>query len=261
MAAVAKAKVTFGDRLDNLTDASSFTMVFKGTGSSGTVDDNGINNALIAFLDHAYPGQAQPVSNYLSDQIDLTGGTCHIDLTDISTHLDGSVAGPPYLVTPFTMTNGTGGVGLPPNNACVLSYRADYGTQLEQAPPAQIPSDDDAIDQGAPPTHLGKPRPRAGLRGRIFLGPLSTKCSLAIGGGGGEQGEFSVPFSTDVKIAFDNLLKGFNLGAANETRPVVWTRRGAAVHTVSFYAFSAGFASQRRRQDVSGQRVHTWLAV
>ena len=261
MPSVITARVTLADKLKVLEDDSHFSIHFKGTGTGGLVDDVGVFNKLSGFLDGVAPGQALSLAHYLSNQIDFTGGSSRIDLTDITTHLDGTPAGPPYNGTPLDITSGSGATGLPPNNAACMGYRADYGTQLEQGPVTDIPTDDDAQDQGAPKTHPGKPRPRAGLRGRIFIGPLSTLCLSSLESPGTDAGLMATQFTTDLKLAFNTLCHPINPGAANETTMMIWTRRGAAVNAVRFYALSPGFASQRRRQDTNTVRVHTWLPI
>lgn len=143
-----------------------------------------------------------------------------------------------------------------------LGYRADYGTAIEHGPITNLPSDDDAIDQGAPPTHLGRSRPRARLRGRFYLGPLEwIALASSSAGPGNIAGALHSLFKSDLAGAFNALAQTFFPGAPDQFNLVQWSRRSAAVNAVRWYYVNEFAATVRRRTDVTQARVHNWVGV
>ena len=132
--------------------------------------------------------------------------------------------------------------------------RADYGSTIEHGPTStSIPSSDAAQDQGAPATHTGKTRPRASLRGRVFIGPLTA-------GVPDSNGHVTASAATVVQDAFDDLVGALS-ALANSTTIVVWSRATASVAAVTWRIVPPIFGSQRRRVDPDAFRVHQWQPV
>jgi hypothetical protein len=179
-----------------------------------------------------------------------------INYTDVTAHLDGSNAGPPFRTDLATLTTASSASDSPGQVCACVAYRADYGTAIEKGPMEDLPTPDDAQDYGAPPTHPGRTRPRARYRSRFFLGPLCTGLPIATLGGG-----LNTTFKNDLGIAMTTLLQTWNSGTANQFNCVVWSKADAMVRSAKYYFVNENCASQRRRADPTETRVHAWTHV
>lgn len=252
---VVRARVSFLDA-DTLQDNPSMDFYFEATGSDADLSfttATAPQTAVAAFFNSLSTGQSNALCLYMSDQVSRAANAASIAWTDITGSLDGSPAGAAFRTDTFTLGAGETGQPLPAQIACCVGYRAAYGTALEHAAAASsLPSDDAAIDEGAPTTHSGVARPRARLRGRFYLGPLDV-------GTLSSTGDFSSAFLTDVLAAANGLLATtFNPGSANQFYAVQWSRRNAAISEISMLYVDEGPATQRRRQDTTVNRVHVW---
>jgi hypothetical protein len=251
-----RCRVTFLDS-GTLQDATSFGFCAEATGSDTNLNPDDVQDAVGTFLNTASGGSTDPIAGYLANNISRVTDGVNIAFTDITAHLDGSDAGPATQNRQITLAAPREATNTSDRLAICVGYRTDYGSAAEHGPSTSLPSDDDAIDQGAPPTHLGSPRPRARMRGRMYLGPFIFDCMDST------NGEPIAALLTTVKNASSVFFAIHNEALSNQWSVVVNSRRDASVHTTSngFYYVNEGWATQRRRGDTTELRRHNWVAV
>ena len=225
---------------------------------SGLPIDNTVNDfvfedstlsAAIAVAQAAVPAfyntgstSGKKVSDFISQTISRTVPV-DVKCYDISTTLNGSPHGSPVATSTFTLGNPVSAVDIPSEVAVCFSFHAAYGTSVEEgAIDTSIPSSEEAIDQGAPTTHTGRDRPRARVRGRIYVGPLSFGAVKTSGGAQCTVADDLVTALVGAGGAGPRLLA---LTGANWR---VWSRRNAAVYTVTTGWVDNEFDTQRRRR-------------
>lgn len=147
---------------------NDFAFTFPGIPVGGDLD------LVVGAVDNFYnDGATGPdrLSWYLSAWISRAA-THHLEFYNI---VDGPL-GSPFHIRPWLGPANPGFTPsfFPPECAAVLSFHADMVDVAEFGPPEAIPSTDAAIDQGAPATHVGTPRPKARRRGRLYVGPLNN---------------------------------------------------------------------------------------
>jgi hypothetical protein len=109
--------------------------------------------AVITFFNGPITGATHPPAYYLSTFLNRAANMATLQKYSLAAPIAGSgVSGPPILTTPFTL-GGPGGVGLPQEVCCCVSYHAVDASIPEHAPGA---------------------RPKARYRGRVYFGPLQT---------------------------------------------------------------------------------------
>jgi hypothetical protein len=189
---------------------------------------------VIAFYNDTIPPATQPVCHYMSNDLDRTSNSALIEWYDVTAVLNGNPAGSPIRQDMFTLGAGSALQSLPPGCACCVGYRTDYGGTPEFAPGS---------------------RPRARLRGRFYVGPLTIGANTASGG-------LLQPGLIDsLGFSFQHMARTQNTGAANQFRLVQWSRKAAAVHPITNYFVDEACTYQRRRADDTANRVHDWLPV
>lgn len=117
-----------------------------GFGADKIADANVCITKLNAFYDNI-DGVA------IAQNIQTTNGL-HYQVFDVSSHLDGSAAGPPILEVDHSVSPQATNIPLPNEVAIAITFKAAYGTASEFGP--------------------GGTRPRARLRSRVYIGPLPT---------------------------------------------------------------------------------------
>lgn len=242
-------------------DNTSMDFYFEATGSDTNLTISEVYTAIEFFFNGLAPSQTLPLSNYIATDISRATNACTITATDVTAHLDGSPAGSPFSQTQFTLGGGGINNSMPPSIAVAVGYRRDYGSDLEHGPVISLPSDDDAIDQGAPPTHMGRSRPRARDRGRFYFGPLNSLVSSSLNHNTGTGQDIDSNFITQMTAALHNFLEGKNPGLHDQFQACQWSRRGASVGSAAFFYVNEFFASRRNRADTTLARVHNWVAV
>lgn len=258
MATVIHARVTLTDGLTFL-DSSSNSFTFK---SSTDVDPVTLASSLEPLVEAFYntnaAGATNHLTSYISNDVSRLTGATSTTWYDVSASLGGPL-GPPIETDLWTLAGGGGTGRLPPGVAITLGYRAAYGGDAEKGASASLPSTDQAIDQGAPATHTGITRPRARDRGRIFFGPLNP-LAVIVGNDSVNGGTVSTAARTDIGAAFKALCAAAPLATPGAT-VVVWSRRAAAVKDVAYFYVDEGSTYQRRREDDTVNRVHSWAVV
>jgi len=187
---------------------------------SGSVALTALVTSVQAFYNSGTTGTI--LAEVIGAVVSRTANACYIDTYDLTGHLDGSPHGSPTSHTAFTLTPSlsSGITQLPYQDCLVLSTRANYGTALERGPTASMPTPESAQDDGAPATHMGSTRPRASLRGRLYIGPLN---SAALDGNG--RTASGAGGTSRLKIQAPALL-------AAQPSWSVWSRRTASTHPI-----------------------------
>jgi hypothetical protein len=178
-------------------------------------------------------GTGLAVASFIGPQISRTAPAIfkHYNLDG---HLGGGALGSPVRTWPMALLGaGNGGLGLPSEVACCLSYHSDYGADVEFGPG-------------------GATRPRSRDRGRVFIGPLSNSGCIS------QEATTLRPYVSD-NLRNTLLAAGRRL-ADNSGLPgswVVWSRKAAAVHNIFGLSVDDAFDTQRRR----GERANVRTAL
>lgn len=222
---------------------NDFVFEFTGGTINPPADYPNVVQGVSDFFRHVQAG-GHAVGEYISDYVDRAV-THQIDVYTIGTHLGSPVWSAPWL-GPVTAAPAN---ALPAECAGVLSFHADLTGVLEVGPTvSDIPTDEDAIDQGAPATHTGQSKPRARRRGRLYVGPLTNVALQSI----------TPPYMLD--STFLQTLReaaGYlasSLGGANWAWSV-WSRRDQTTYPVVGGWTDDAPDTQRRRGPKASARV------
>jgi hypothetical protein len=242
---------------DTFEDLASFGLTFEATGSSPTITLSDIDLVLEDFLNNPTGVMAHAICWYMSSGISRVANACTITYYDVTAQLGGLSLGAPIGITPFTLGATDPGpvFPLPSQVAVCIGYRAAYGTDQEHGVAETVPSDARAIREGAPATHAAVSKPRASDRGRFYLGPLQSELLDST------PGEIAPSAYADFDIAANVLLSTQGAGLAGQFNAVVWSRRLARVKQVKFFYVDEAFATIRKREDTTANRVHTWVGT
>jgi len=238
------------------TISNSFCVSTATAPSSG--DYTAISSNVVQFYSSLSGAQVTPIWDYLSGDLSTVTNASTVNIYDVSAALSGGPAGSPVFTNTFTWgAVTTGSTNLDPRMAMCVAIRADYGVALEHGASISLPSDDRAVDEGAPTTHTGLARPRARFRGRLYLGPLN---SFAVTQSHTQEIVWQSQFALDVPAALHGL-KTRLAGLTNVSTWSVWSRRDSIFRPVLDYFLDESPSTQRRRGDVSRFRVHNWSTV
>lgn len=233
----------------------SFTVQATGT-NTGFANLTEVYAWLNGMLNTALTGMTVPLASYISNDVTRATNGLTGTVYDISSSLGGGPVGSPYSSGGLTLGAAhSGSYPLPQELACCVGYTATYGTVLERGGTVTLPSTDSAIDQGAPTTHTGVERPRARLRGRVFLGPFNDTTMAT------DHGEPISTFISDMLVWGEAVFNTQQSGTSNQFNPVVWSRRNANVNLVDQISVNPYWAIQRRRGDTTVNRVNTYHAL
>jgi len=192
--------------------------------------------ALEAFYNTVATGASQYLATYLAPSMDNGAGHSSMTAYDITSHLDGTPHGAPVALHSWTCNSpgsAAGGRCVPEGTCIVLSFRGDYGTDVEFAPGA---------------------RPRSRDRGRIYFGPASQNCLQF--DATTSRTEVSAPFTTDSLAAMFALSATHSSGAVSYNWRQ-WSRKDAAVHLITELYLDDRPDYQRRRTDPDpGKRTY-----
>lgn len=219
---------------DSLTDNPSNSFVFSSDTATTVPSSFGALYTVVANFYNLRAGTTgHPLCYYLSTVLDTIGAS-QIEIYDISTHLSGDSHGAPVSVGPFTLGSPGGGTSYPDGLAAVLSFRGDYGTDVEFSPGS---------------------RPRSRDRGRLYLGPLNS-LAFAVDGTTGRSKLVST-FMADAQNAMNNLFVAVSLGGDSYYFRQ-WSRMGARLKPVTQTWMDDRPDYQRRRSDPNpGSRSYT----
>jgi hypothetical protein len=206
-------------------DASSNSFVFVSDAATDFTNISAVFTQVIAFYNTVASGSGFALSHYMGLGMDRVTNHCTMLAYDITSHLAGTPHGSPVGSTSWTLGAAASSSVLPSGLAAAISYRADYGTDVEFAPGA---------------------RPRARDRARTYLGPLNqatvgtesvtSRCIL------------TPSFVNDCLHALAALEASIVVGS--ETWDLaVWSRKNASTKFVVEAYMDDRFDYQRRRSD------------
>jgi len=178
--------------------------------------------AIPSFYNGTHSPGTAPISDFISSAVSRASNAIEVRYYDITTHLDGSPHGSPVASEFFTLSGGEAATALPSEVSLVLSYHSAYGSAVEES---------------------GGTRPRARLRGRCYIGPL-TFATIA-----SDTGRPTTAFMNTLLGAGESFMA---LGSAPWS---VWSRMNAAMTTVSNLFVDNAFDTQRRRGPKASTRV------
>jgi hypothetical protein len=190
--------------------------------------------AVVDFFSGANGG-GSPIATYIGNSRSRLLGGWVVEAVDITGHLDGKNLPSPVLITSETLPAG-GNNEIPDQCAAVLAYHGVVTALPEHGGAATRPTDEEGQDEGAPATHSVSSRPRASLRGRLYIGPCD---SLALDA---SNGNVAVQFISDLKTAAIRL-------AANVQAWGVWSRTYSTIVPAVGGWVNEEFGTQRRRKD------------
>lgn len=217
--------------------------------SNADLSDGGsdVSGAVINFF--ALTNTHLKLTGYLSPDRGL-GNAWEIEVYDLTGHLDGTPHGSPVGTVVNSLPDNTGHGPLPDLAAACLSYHASTVGIPESGPSGAIPTQDRAVDEGAPATHTGITRLKARRRGRVYLGTLNDLCLDWTGPG-------------NRPVLHGNLLADMAQAATRLANAgfgwCVWSRRDAAMHNVDGGWIDNRFVAQRKREEDAGLR-NLWSA-
>lgn len=211
--------------LDPTDDPATNGFVFLGSGATDFTSISDLFTHVLNFYNTHGTGGTHPISYYLGAQLDRAPNHCTISAYDITGHLNGTPHGSPVAVQNWTLGASAATEVLPSGVAAAVSFRADYGTDVEFGP------------------HT---RPRARDRNKVFVGPINlaaissdsttNRCIL------------SVPFVTDALAALFDLSEVVDETGADWVLQV-WSRVNAATKLAVEGFMDNRPDYQRRRSD------------
>lgn len=229
---VCLARVTFPS-VSPPFDGASNDFVIEATGSDTTLDFGTSQTpqaAIEAFYNSALG--TEPLGYYMSNDISRSTNGCEITWYDVTASLATGALGSPIRMDTFTLTAAGSTEPQPPQVACTIGYRSDYGGTSE---------------------HSAGTRPRARHRGRLFLGPFSVNCLAS------SHGVPTPGFLSDVAAAAALTFGTHNPLSANQFNFVQWSRKDGAVRNISEYYVDEYFSTIRLRTDTTASRTHSWV--
>lgn len=178
-----------------------------------------IESALQAFYNTIPTPAASAVCSWMSNSLSRTVKPTYRHY-DVSGALTGAPAGSPVRTALAATTLGATGstTGLPAEVAAVLSFQAQYGTDVEFGPGT---------------------RPRARDRGRVYIGPLTS----GVLNSDGTTARVSLISTAQTAIAE----AGRHLIEDTGTEWAVWSRAAGVMKPVSSVWVDDAFDTQRRR--------------
>lgn len=200
-------------------DETQNVWAFTTPGSDEATDLAAIHDRLQTFY--------RAVQGILSPQL---GSAPQIKIYDATNALELSppadILGAPVAVQDFTWSGGFSGTALVEEAAITLSFRGSYGSRVEFGPGT---------------------RPRAHVRGRIFLGPLNTT-PLTVDATTGRT-----LISSGVRTTITTAAAA--LRSAGDVTWSVWSRRDKAFYAVTVGWVDNAFDTQRRRGPAATART------
>lgn len=219
------AVVRLGVR-DATSDPSTNRFVFTTTGDGAMVGGSPLTTQIQHFYNTLPTGATRSVQQYLSSEIDSGTNVASVSFYDISAHLDGSPHGSPFDVDHFTVTGAGSVPNLPTGCSAVISYRADYGSDVEFAPGA---------------------RPRARDRARCYVGPINNVCLT--NDSTTNRPALNSTCRTDLLLALKALAQPITGPDSSVWNLGVWSRKNASVKVASLAFIDDRVDYQRRRSD------------
>lgn len=214
--------------LDPTVDDSTNGFVFKSDTATAPPGTNALFNHVVGFYNTVNTGQTVALCSYISQVIDRTIGHMNLTAYNITSHLDGTPHGAPVAAFSSGLLGAaSGSTPLPEGCAATLSWRADYGSDVEFGPGT---------------------RPRARDRNRLYLGPLNSSAITA--DSATHRCELTPQFITDALHAMFFLSTSVTIGADDWVWQV-WSRKNADTKLPTEGWLDNRVDYQRRRSDPS----------
>lgn len=226
------------ETLDPVDDNPSIGFVMDGELAAAWSDFGPVATHLEHFFNSVGTGGTNALAYYINNTISRSAGTATLTVYDITAFLDGTPHGSPVVVNSWTLGASSGGQSLPTGVAAAVSFRSDYGTDVEFEPGA---------------------RPRARDRNRVYVGPLNF--TAVQNDGSTARCELTPQFITDALAALFDLSNTVTDSAGNTWVLSVWSRKDAALKLPTLGWMDNRPDYQRRRSDPApGTRVNRNLA-
>lgn len=219
-----RARITLPSR-DATVDNPSISFSFHSDAATNFANISAVTDACIAFINTAGTGGANAIANYLHRVLNTGTNLSTVEVYDITGHLDGSPAGSPVAIVNFTLGTPAAHAGIPEGCAATVSFRADYGTDVEFGPGT---------------------RPRSRDRNRVYVGPLNN--AAIVDDVTTNRTMFASAFMTDALAALFDLSDTHTSGG-EDWDLVVWSRVNAGVKTPILGFMDPRVDYQRRRSD------------
>lgn len=224
MSQVLLAKVQIPN-LSPVNDPSTMGFVFESATAADYSHVSAITTALIAFFNSIPATATNNIASYLSLSTDHGASHCSITYYDITSHLNGSPHGAPVAAANWGLGGSPTGTPFPEGAAAALSFRADYGTDVE-------------FGTGT--------RPRARDRNRFYLGPLNSSCAEI--DSSTKRTQFNSTFISNCLAAMFDLSNTHTTGGVSYNWRV-WSRKNAGVKLITELFMDNRIDYQRRRSD------------
>lgn len=240
MAKVALARIQLAT-LSSTVDPMSWSFVFQSAVATDFSSVTPLFTALHNFLNQVgdITGTVNAVGHYLPPVVDGGAGHTTFSLYDITGHLDGTPHGSPVAVATDQVIPPTVSTVKPVPEGCsaAISFRSDYGTDVEFGP--------------------GGTRPRARDRNRVYIPINSNALDFEATT---NRVEISAQCMTDFLGALHKLSETIDV-SGNAWNLRVWSRKAAAVKLPTEGWMDNRPDYQRRRTDPApGTRVFAALA-
>jgi len=200
-----------------------------------------IEIAVLNFWTHA--NTSASLGGWLGVSRSRVANACMIQTYELDGFLHGEPHGSPIHSAFWTLPAAFEANQLADQLCAVLSYHAILSAEPEHGPMATRPTTEAAQDQGAPALHSVKSRPRAGLRGRLYVGPLGLTANEGV------TGDLRDLLIADLKQAAVRLVA--------EAAWSVWSRVLGTVTPIVGGWVDKEFGVQRRRTDKARTKL-TW---
>lgn len=207
------------------------------------------------FFTVTQPVSVKKVAQYIGNSRTRSANGCFVSAFDLTGHLDGSPHGSAISTLAFTLAAPEDTPSFPSEVAACVSFRTNaYTGALEVGGEEALPTPAAAVAMGAPATHVGRSRPRARQRGRMFVGPLASHSATA------DAGDGRVRLNDDFRTTL--LQAAAALAAPGDPNPPavgvaqlqVWSRRNESTFAVTNVLVDDGFDIQRRRGEKAVNR-------
>lgn len=223
--------------LDPLVDDPSVSLKFHSDDAADFTSVTAVSAAIATFFNGIVSGHAP--CDYISMVINRNASACTNEFYDITGHLGESAKhGAPVAMTHWTLFPVTGTPqGLPAEVSATVSYRADYGTDVEFAPGT---------------------RPRSRDRNRFYMPPLNVTAITDDSSTHRTKlnGTFITTLLTNMQTLSNTIVSG---GVHWNLR--VWSRMDAALKLPTTAWMDDDPDTQRRRSDPSpGSRTYVALS-
>jgi len=198
---------------------------------------NDVSVGINHFYNVLQTGATSAVCQYLGPSLDISRGLGWTAY-DITAHLNGSPHGAPIASGNYSIPSvGTSTTVIPEGVAACLSYRGNYGTDVEFL--------------RDPVTHKITARPRARHRGRIYLGPLDQIAFQQ--DSTTKRGRLKTLFMTDIMAQLQGAIS-ITDSASNKWQLWHWSKKNASVEPIVQAWVDDRPDYQRRRSDQSTTR-------